>query len=120
MTDNKKDFAITTKDILKIIPLDDKVRARILDLYPDKLDYDVAMNVEELAWDAYYSVFDAEYKSLINGRILENARQFDMKMHEEVLVEIASKHASEELEVSTSSQLEDVRKKLEDIAKNNT
>jgi len=48
---------MNTSDLLKIIPIEEKTRAHLLDIYPDNCSYEDKGKIEELAWQ-YYGIVE--------------------------------------------------------------
>ncbi len=68
----RKRIIMTIKDIIKILPIDEKRRLQILNSY-DYMDIEERVMIDRLAWDAYYAL----YTERLNQNLAEQKEKVD-------------------------------------------
>ena len=111
----KPEIKLSTKDILRIIPLNEEVRAKILADYPDNMDYDQGVRIEELAWDVYYLHFDLVYQRILQEEVDKELQVMDSELHDRI-VRLTEEELLQKKEiVTTNVELDKLRSELQDI-----
>lgn len=107
--------SLTTKDIIRLLPLKAELKSRLLDAYPEKVTYEQGVRIEETAWDVFYEYYDVVYQSLLRKEIMENSGPLPEGFQDRLL-EKTEEHLLKEFElVGTSSKLDELRKQLQDL-----
>ncbi len=112
---NNPQSTLTTKDILRIIPLDEAVREKIIRDYPDNMDYDEAVRIEELAWDVYYVYFDLVYQDILKEEVSVNLQVMNNELHAKVLQKTKEKLSQKKETLTTNAELEKLRAELHTV-----
>lgn len=103
---------LSTKDLLRYLPLGESVRAKLLEVYPDKVTFDQGVIIEDLAWRLFYAYFDMVYDVILRRETMENPGPLEPDHQDRLLreTEEAIMHGYDEN--VTSAQLEELRKQL--------
>ncbi len=108
MTINK----LSTKDLLRYLPLGESTRTKLLEVYPDKVTFDQGAVIEDLAWRLFYAYFDMVYDVILRKETLENPGPLEPGAHDRLLKETEEAIMQGYDENVTSVQLEELRKQL--------
>ncbi len=104
--------SLSTKDVLRIMPLDKEIRMKLLDIYPDKVTYERGVQIEDLTWKLFYEYFDVVYDSLLRKEIEDHPGPLAPGF-QELMLEKTEEHILKDYHTdATNVELEELRKKL--------
>lgn len=108
---------ITTKDIIKILPLDQEYKSRLLNNF-DGFNADVKFEIEQLLWDAYAALYKLRLEENIKKAMvtLQNSQltlgpDFYKTIQEQTAKEIEQSF----YKTTTDTDLAHVRSRLEEV-----
>ncbi len=107
---------LTTKDVLKYLPLTDEVRGKLLAVYPDKVTYEQGVQIEDMAWRLFYVYFDMIYDTVLRKETLENPGPLEPGYHDRLLQKTEDLIMSEYQTDVTNDKLDELRKQLASLA----
>lgn len=110
---------ITTKDIIKILPLDENMRKTLLEEF-DSMDPDRKYNLEKIMWDTYYTMYKLKLEENIQLALLkakDNQEKLDEDFYSRVREQTEKEMQSEEVQKTQSADLDSARKAMELIVK---
>lgn len=109
---------LTTKDVLRFLPMDKEVRAHLLKIYPDGVPYKEGVRIEELAWDLFYEYFEMIYQSLLKREIMHNppGQPLSEGYHEKLEKETADIIVKESEVTGSSTQIDEIRAQLSQLS----
>ncbi|MEI7653424.1 MAG: hypothetical protein WCJ70_04100 [bacterium] len=83
---------LSTVDLIRMLPLDEAMRANLLFVYPDKLSYEDKAEVEDTMWEYYAELFDSLYEQRLREMVAEGPLPTDYEtiLNERVAREIAT------------------------------
>lgn len=106
---------LSTKDVIRFLPMDKKVKDVLQDRYPDKLSYELKSTIEELVWDLYYEYYDMVYTKNLEEEIAKKAGPLEAGYQDRVLAK-TEEDMGKEVEMSLSStSIEEIRGKLQQL-----
>lgn len=110
---------ITTKDIIKILPLEESLRTGLIQSF-DTLTPDQKYNIEKTLWDAYYAIYEITYQKnlrLAFERAKKNQEKLDADFNKRVIEQTENELQNETITVSQDVDLSAARKAMEVIIK---
>ncbi|MBI2074504.1 MAG: hypothetical protein HYT83_01560 [Candidatus Levybacteria bacterium] len=112
-------MTITTKEIIKLLPFEDKFRLELLEKF-DSLNPDQKFNMEQILWDAYFALYKLkldENLQLAFLRAKENQEKLDKDFYKRVEEQTEKELSENTIEVTEEVDLEAARKAMEKIIK---
>ncbi|MBI4079168.1 MAG: hypothetical protein HY429_02630 [Candidatus Levybacteria bacterium] len=110
---------LTTKTIIKVLPLSDELKKTLLDNY-DTLLPNQKFLVEDVAWNTYYALYKLrlqENMELALMRAQKNQEKLDDTFYQRVEQQTEKEMQSESLEKTETVDLSAARKAMEVIVK---
>lgn len=108
---------ITTKDIIKILPFEDKFKISLLNEF-DFIDSEHKFNIERILWDAFYAIYEITYQKnlrLAFERAKNNQEKLDEDFNKRVIEQTEKELQTEALDTVQKVDLEHARKAMEQI-----
>jgi len=106
-----------TKDIIKILPLDEKTKMELLDRY-DNLDPDVKARIIDLLWDTYDAMYDLKFEEnmqLALYRAKEGKEKLDQELGKRIQEQTEKEIEKEVIEGKQTVDLAAARSAMERI-----
>jgi hypothetical protein len=103
---------LTTKDVLKYLPLADEVREKLLAVYPEKVTYEQGVQIEDTTWRLFYAYFDMVYDTVLRKETLENPGPLEPGYHDRLLQKTEDLIMGEYQTDMTNDKLDELRKQL--------
>lgn len=109
--------SLTTKDLIRILPLGDDVKNFLTDRYPQYLSSEDKTKVEDFMWDLYYEYFDIVYEKNLESEMAQKPGPLEPGFQDRVLAK-TEEEMSREIEIKlTNTQIEEIRGKIHDLTK---
>lgn len=110
----------STVDIIRFLPLDQSVKDRLLEIYPEKVSYEEGVQIEDLVWDLYYAYFDTLYAHHIELECIE-AKGAPPDGYQERAMKKTQEEMSRQFESKyTGTEIEKLRYQLSQLAQAST
>lgn len=112
-------MALTTKDIIKIIPFDDKFRDELLRDF-DGLDSDRKFDIEQAIWDAYDLLYEFKLKENTQLAFLKaenNEENLDGDFYKRIREKTDKEMQELSIDKVEQSSLDEARKAMEIIVR---
>ncbi len=108
--------SLTTKDVLRYLPIDGFLRDKLLDIYPEKLSFEQKETLEDLVWRVFYVYFDMVYDVIVRQETLDNPGPIPADYHD-TLLKKTEEAVLKNFEVDvTNVKLEELRRQLQSLA----
>lgn len=108
---------ITTKDIIKIMPFDEKFKMELLNEF-NFLDADRKFNIEQALWDAYDNFYELKLKEntkLAFLRVQNGEEEFDKNFHKRIAEKTEKDMQGEAVQKTEQTDLAAARGAMEKI-----
>jgi hypothetical protein len=77
---------MTTKDVIKLLPMDNKLKMQVLNMY-DYMEPDVKRTVQRIAWKTYFYMYNQQVQANIDKQfesVEEGKATFGKEFYQEV------------------------------------
>lgn len=113
---------LTTEKLIQIIPLADDLRQDLRSRW-EHMDPDEKFQVERILWDAYYEIYEMKLEINIQKKLAELGEegsdvQLGPDFYQKVAEETEKEMHTDSLVKADSTELVDVRQKLEQLMNN--
>jgi hypothetical protein len=106
-----------TLDVIKLLPMDDKVKTQILNMYPHMND-EQKLSLESLAWDYYDLMYGEKVEAHIEeleDKIVKGEEHFSPENYAKVIDKTEADMKKALAEATTTTDLTAARKAMEQI-----
>ncbi|NMB84311.1 hypothetical protein GYA28_03400 [Candidatus Roizmanbacteria bacterium] len=112
---------MTTKDIIKNLPLEDKTKNTLLEKF-DTFTPDQKFDLEQVMWDAYEAIYNLKLQENLDLALLEakeNKESLDPEFYARVKVQTEKEMAKYLLGSTTEAELKNIRQKIQSLINRN-
>lgn len=108
---------LTTEDIIKILPIDDTMRADLLTRFAS-LDFETKFEVEQIVWRSYNALYDLKLDENIQNELEKtgaNAIDINDDFYSKIRKQTEEEIVKGTYAGTTTSDLDSVRSKLQSL-----
>lgn len=112
---------LTTKGIIKILPLDKNFQSKLLEKF-DSLSADQKFQIERIVWDAYDAFYEMKLEENLQLALLKvrkGQEKLDSQLYEKVREQTEKEMEGEFYQKTEHQDLASVREKLEKLSQQN-
>ena len=108
---------MTTKEVIKLLQIDEKVKMQILRMY-DYMDDEQKLAVQRVAWNTYFAMFNQQLDKQLDTQfqeVIDGKEHFGDTYYEEAVTKTEKKMAHERQEAVTKTDLTAARQAMQQI-----
>ncbi len=108
---------MTTQDIIKMLPIEEKLKIQILNRY-ESMDQYEKLSIDEMAWNTYFSFYDERLKENLGqqyDRVKKGEEKFGDDFYARALKKTEQEMQAESQESTGTVDLAAARKAMEQI-----
>ena len=112
---------ITTEKIISMLPFEQEFKDKLI-AQLSTMDADTKYKVEQMLWRAYFVLYEIRLESNLQkalSQAQEEGKPADRDLYQQVELQTEKEMVSSKFEEQTSTELEDVRQKLQQLSQIN-